>query len=173
MCMTLYLFTDNIVQEVEFNTNSLELHIEASKEEAIRAWKIPRKNVYYIGSFQGCGCGWALTVDEDNLDDEERAGIRRDREELLRLLNGANSTGVCSDRERLLQLLADTDSAGVRSDRDNLLQLLNGTDFAGARLVMCWEGDQGADLRGRKTIDAATLCNPRFELEELVEYQLA
>ena len=136
MCMALYLFTNNTVSEIEYDQARPGMHIQPAVREwesAVWEWRFPQKNIYYIGSYMGCGCGWGLPPPGEN-------GVE------------------------------ESDVEAMRKDRESLARLLRGRDFTGSRLVLCWEGDQGAALQRQIPLCPEQLRDVRFEIEVLVEY---
>jgi hypothetical protein len=73
--MAMYLFTDNIIDERLYEYENQRMFIRGIKsnyEEAVFRWNEGDKNVYYIGSYEGCGCGWRSTRNDwGNRDTED------------------------------------------------------------------------------------------------------
>ena len=66
MCWAMYLFTDNDTKEIHYNNENPSMFIEKIKNDSneytnILKWNENKKYIYYIGSNQGCGCGWQNT----------------------------------------------------------------------------------------------------------------
>ena len=62
MCYAVYLGTDVGLQVSEFNVNKPDFYIgeiDKLKEGAVRN-QFTKRNVYYIGSHEGCGCGFVF-----------------------------------------------------------------------------------------------------------------
>ena len=97
MCMALYLFTNNAVSEIEYDQACPGMHIQPAVREwesAVWEWGFPQKNIYYIGSYMGCGCGWGLPpLGENGVEESDIEAVRRDRESLVRLLCGGDFAG--------------------------------------------------------------------------------
>ena len=87
MCHALYLFTDKEIQERKFNKKNPCMFIwnVPPKERKTFSWLTGKRNVYYTGSSQGCGCGWGAWDDELD-DDSEKLEKQKDRESLFKLL---------------------------------------------------------------------------------------
>jgi len=83
----MYLFTDKILEEIEWKENEPAFYIEKcdeKKEPKTFYWNIENSNVYYFGSYEGCGCGWnPINIYEDVLESERKIN---DRELLVRTL---------------------------------------------------------------------------------------
>jgi len=58
--------------------------VRAGEDRNVLKWPHEGLNVYYIGSYQGCGCGWSATGDWDEPSD--RDAKTEDRLELGRIL---------------------------------------------------------------------------------------
>jgi len=86
MCLALYLFTDENVEERKFDNENPCMCIERGKDTS--TWKTENKNVYYIGSSQKCGCGWRKWDEWD--EEAEKKEKQKDRESLFKLLAGLN-----------------------------------------------------------------------------------
>ena len=87
MCFALHFFTDENVEEREFDNKNPRMWIQ--KEIDVSMWAVDNRNVYYIGSSQKCGCGWRRW-DEREDDDTEKLEKQKDREALFKLLAGLN-----------------------------------------------------------------------------------
>jgi len=91
MCYYLYLFSDEEFQESKFdkdNPGLFVLNVTHDGHRGAIAWK-NEKFAYYIGGYQGCGCGWCLTEFDDEI---ERAQKIADRDALKRFISCAQST---------------------------------------------------------------------------------
>ena len=132
MCLALYLFTNDEVEEVSTPETrwGFSLNRATAEDEAeARDWPCEQANVYSVASHLGCGCGWGSNEDEADAADDTLARAE--------------------DRAKLV---------GVR-------RTLN---LAETCLIACWEGNEGADLRGTKEISFLELLNPDFGFEECV-----
>jgi len=86
MCLVLYLFTDQQVEEREFDYENPDMWIKREKD--VSTWVTDNKNVYYIGSSQKCGCGWRKWNEWD--DGAEKSEKQKDRKSLFKLLSELN-----------------------------------------------------------------------------------
>jgi len=76
MCFALYLFTNDELPESKWSEEHQGIWIQAVKEGDDRAalkWQHEQKRVYYIGSYQGCGCGWSPTSEWDDPEDMQKS----------------------------------------------------------------------------------------------------
>jgi len=84
----MYLFTENNIEETEYDVKNPRMYIQKIPSNK---WNENDKNIYYIGSYEGCGCGWASMkysyIDKnDEYDREELANKINARKDLYRLL---------------------------------------------------------------------------------------
>ena len=86
MCLALYLFTDNPVDEVAFDKSNPACYVRqiTEREQAVKRWVADKANIYYVGSSQGCGCGWSPAYESD--EESEAADKAKDREILFKIL---------------------------------------------------------------------------------------
>jgi hypothetical protein len=67
MCFVLYIGANVILPEVPVNENNLGIHTECLNEnDAAVASHFSTRNVIYLGSTQGCGCGFRHALLESN-----------------------------------------------------------------------------------------------------------
>jgi hypothetical protein len=76
---------------------NLELRVKSMQDidKGVLKWNENNKNIYYIGSSQGCGCGWMSPEYDfiDMNDEDERRELEcriKDRMDLYRLLESRN-----------------------------------------------------------------------------------
>ena len=94
MCLALYLFTDNHLDDVSFDPSDPAPHVRQLKEyeREVTAWVPGKLNIYYIGSSEQCGCGWRPAYEYD--EEDELAAKTEDREWLFRLLSAQDFSGA-------------------------------------------------------------------------------
>ena len=145
MCLAMYLFTENIIEETEWNEKKRKIFIEDitknenGKDNNVINWNENNKKIYYIGSYLGCGCGWrSPKYGSINMDDEKK------REELEYKVN----------------------------DRNDLFQLLTSKNFKGSFIIVCWEGEQGNEIKQTLKLNIENIKNIDYDFEELVKYTL-
>ena len=87
MCLAMYLFTDDILPESAWLEERAGVWIHAVNDETDRSaleWPHEQKHMYYIGGYEGCGCGWAAATSWDEPEDHARkAGDRADLAKVL------------------------------------------------------------------------------------------
>ena len=113
----MYLFTNNNIEETKWDKENPGMYIEnikLKKETGYDAaetskWNENNKNTYYIGSYEGCGCGWHSTKESDfdrnnEEDKEELFNKIKDRRALHKLLKSNNCNGsyiiVCQEGDQ-------------------------------------------------------------------------
>jgi hypothetical protein len=87
MCRALYLFTNDKITEIEWAKEKPGVWIQAVDEKNDRnalLWPHEEQNTYYLGGYQGCGCGWAPVSKWDESTDI--AQKQQDRNTLVELL---------------------------------------------------------------------------------------
>lgn len=72
MCYFVYIATDEVLETSSFVPNETLLYLEKPSENELEGLieKFSKKNIYYVGSDQGCSCGFLYEIDEDFEDDE-------------------------------------------------------------------------------------------------------
>ncbi len=86
MCLALYLFTNIKLPESQWSDDNPDVYIQPvinGTERGALKWLTKEKYVYYIGSSEGCGCGWRQTNSWDEVD--EISQKKHDRQELLKI----------------------------------------------------------------------------------------
>ena len=87
MCLALHLITKDSLSESEWVEDAPCLwvkRIRESEEQGELKWNSHAQFVYYIGGYQGCGCGWSPFREWD--EPEEHAQKQADRLSLVQLL---------------------------------------------------------------------------------------
>jgi hypothetical protein len=150
MCWAMYLFTENTLDEIKWDTENQKMYLEnlTMKKEfgkelgndiGVFNWNENNRNIYYVGSSQGCGCGWtSLDYDSINMDNED------DKKEL-------------EDRIK---------------DRNDLYKLLNSNNINGSYIIVCWEGNQWKEIIQTKKLCILEIKNVDCKFDELVKYIL-
>jgi hypothetical protein len=146
MCLAMYLFTDDTIEEKEWDEKNPRMYIKEMKletccdfENNVFKWNENNKKIYYIGSYEGCGCGWHSTKNNYG---------NRDTEE---------------DRQILYNKIID---------RRNLYKLLKSIKHNGSYIIVCWEGDQGNELIETIKLNIEKIKKTNYEYYELVKYIL-
>lgn len=88
MCLALYLFTDTELPTSKWDEKNPKVHVETvcdGEDRNAKKWPHDQRYVYYIGSYQGCGCGWSPSSEWD--EPADIAAKKRDRLDLARLLD--------------------------------------------------------------------------------------
>jgi len=94
MCLALYLFTNSRVPESSWEEANPGVFVQAvnnCEDRNALKWPHEEENVYYVGGYQGCGCGWSVVSEWD--DSSDRAAKARDRLSLGRILRTVGLKG--------------------------------------------------------------------------------
>ena len=92
MCLAMYLFTNQVLPESSWDKEKPGMYIQNAAGESdsgVLTWRSSEKNVYYIGSSTGCGCGWKPICEEYD-EPEEKAQKTADRKVLHQLLKSVD-----------------------------------------------------------------------------------
>ena len=87
MCLALYIFTNDTIPKSQWDKERPGIFVRAVDDgdaREPREWPHTQKHIYYIGSYQGCGCGWFVVSEEDEPADAQAKA--RDRLELGRIV---------------------------------------------------------------------------------------
>jgi len=90
MCFTVYISTNTIQKVNTFTSGETYLFLEelTNEKEVIGLKKKFTKNyIYYVGSYQGCGCGFSYDPLEEIVEDEEDEKTKKSVEALITLVS--------------------------------------------------------------------------------------
>ncbi|OJW15622.1 MAG: hypothetical protein BGO49_15335 [Planctomycetales bacterium 71-10] len=152
MCMMVYVASDHPLPTSAWDEARPGFHVEelSKRDEAVRK-QFSKPCIYYVGSHEGCGCGFQYGQYEE---------LEQDREE---------SAAVEESRRHLSEFLA---SAAVEESRRHLSEFL-ATALQGqaeVELFACWDGDQAAtpEHRGRMSPSDLLRDHAHFREKELL-----
>lgn len=93
MCLALYLFTHDELPESQWSEANPTTWIQPTSDQdaGVREWIEGDERIYYLGSYEGCGCGWAKIDEHDEPSDREKK--TQDRQKLSKLVSALESTG--------------------------------------------------------------------------------
>ncbi len=94
MCLALYTFTNQALPESSWSHDDPGIYIESATKENDRGalqWPHTEKYTYYVGSSQGCGCGWSAVSAWDDPDNAEKL---MDRKKFVHLLQTTDLQSV-------------------------------------------------------------------------------
>jgi hypothetical protein len=143
MCFAMYLYTNSKIEEINGDNNDPVFFVEdIKKKKKINyndsnslKWNENNKEIYYIGSSQGCGCGWKSpdydSIDMNDEDDREELNNRiKDRISLYKLLEN------CDLRNSYIIFCREGDEGkGIRTvEKLNIKNILN-VDYDFNRLI--------------------------------------
>jgi hypothetical protein len=150
MCWAMYLFTENIIDEIKWDDKNPGMFIEnitlkkkSGKElgddVGVFNWNENKRNIYYIGSSQGCGCGWQ------------------------------------SPQYGFIDMNDETEKNEFENrikDRNNFYNLLKSNDFIRSYIIICWEGDQYKEINKVEKLNIEKIKDVDYNFNELTKYLL-
>ena len=110
MCLAMYLFTNDALLGPSWIGSNPRMFVEEvlpkQKSRALN-WHHTERHVYYIGSYQGCGCGWQTSFEGEDI--AEKRLRAADRERLANLVASLKDQSswlvVCWDGDQGVDLL--------------------------------------------------------------------
>ena len=202
MCLAMYLFTDNNIKETQYNINNPSMFIESinsshNEYENILKWLDNKNKIYYLGSSEGCGCGWKNTyLYTNSYNDEikyysEMIGIKKANileinyenicyeliENNIKYLE-SEIPEIINSRKKNLKNQIENHKDSIKklkeykNDRKNLHYFLKSMNFKGSFIILCWEGDQGKEINETIELNIETIKNIDYEFKEMVKYIL-
>jgi arsenate reductase-like glutaredoxin family protein len=202
----MYLYTDNIIEEIEWDINNPKMYLKNIKlescgdyEKSLYKWNENNKNIYYIGSYEGCGCGWRninrklfkkeikhylkeinnLKLEIHNINNENmqreliKNKIKYSENEIAEFVNF---------RKKIYKNKIETCEYNIKDnikdiikkvrDRNDLFNLLKINNDNKAFIIVCWEGDQGKETNKKIHLNIEKIKNTNYEFRELVKYIL-
>jgi hypothetical protein len=202
MCWAMYLFTDNNLEETQYNYNNPSMYIENIKNDSDKyiklfKWNANKRNIYYLGSSEGCGCGWINSCYySESFDGEIKYyfnEINNIRNKIFEI-NGENirkeliennikysedeideiiyrRKKMCEDEIKICEDSVKELNQKIK-DRNDLYKFLKSNDFNNSFIIICWEGDQGKEIDTIMQLDIEKIKNIDYSFAELVKYIL-
>ena len=97
MCMALYISSDNELPLIEWREGETPICVSAlnasSKEDEFASECLTKLYKYYVGSWQGCSCGFTFDFSGENYDEEENVLSKQSVETLFKYIQ-ANVEGA-------------------------------------------------------------------------------
>ena len=141
MCFVLYIAATSPIPAIPWDENRRAVHTTELNEFALPVkGKFDRPNVKYVGSSQGCGCGFGHVMYQNGGWPEESMLGEPDDEQ------AENHTQLASVLRSLLEQNPEVELFG------------------------CWSGDEDEAVAGHKTMSLDELANPDFHFRERVLY---
>lgn len=112
MCLAMYLFTDKNLKQIEWIKTNPAFFIKEfseAKEPKTFKWNRDCFNVYYLGSTNGCGCGWKpINFYEEEIERLQKINDRKNLVSELQKINLNNSwLVVCWEGDQGCELLSE------------------------------------------------------------------
>ena len=99
MCMALYIGSDNALPLIEWREGETPICITAlntSNQEDDFAFKyLVKPHKYYVGSWQGCSCGFSFDFTSEYYDEEENILGKQSVEKLFEFIRSNVKGGEC------------------------------------------------------------------------------
>jgi hypothetical protein len=136
MCLMVYIAADNPLPLIHQQSNGC-FHVTELREDEVGVRRqFTKQHIRYVGSYEGCGCGFRYGIwpisDDSPWAEDNRADEAAGRESV----------------ERLSQYLF---SAVKEGD---------------VELYACWDGSQTDDPASRSTVTPAAIGEPSFEFQD-------
>lgn len=105
MCLAMYMFTKEVLPESVWDKSNPDFYIQRvfiEEDKRLSKWPCGQKNTYYIGSHQGCGCGWAAVSEFDSAQEKQKKiQIRQALVDVLKTIRVSGSRlVVCWDGDQ-------------------------------------------------------------------------
>jgi hypothetical protein len=112
LCLAMYLFTDKNIKEIEWKEDDPAFYIEKlneTRDPKTFKWNTESFNVYYLGSSEGCGCGWnPINIYEEAFESEKKINERNLLVSTLQNIDLKNSwMVVCWEGDQGRELLLE------------------------------------------------------------------
>jgi hypothetical protein len=202
MCLAMYLFSDNDINETQYNCNNPSMFIKKinsdyNEYKNILKWCENKKYIYYIGSSEGCGCGWRYTYSYTESYDNEIKHYSKEIDCIKNKIIEINYENICyelienniryleneipgimnSRKEHWKNQIENCENSikqlkTYKNDRNDLYKFLKSMDFNESFIVLCWEGDQGKEIEKITELNMEMLKNMDYVFNELVKYIL-
>jgi phage-related protein len=202
MCWAMYLFTDKKLEEIQYNYDNPSMYIKNIMYASdgyinLSKWNANKRNIYYLGSSEGCGCGWRnpccrteslddeikycfneinnlknkfLDINIENIRKElSENNIKCSENEIHEIIHSRKN--MCEDKIKNYEDDIKKLNENIK-DRNDLYKLFKTTNFDGSYIIICWEGDQGEEIEETIKLDIEKIKDVNYEFCELVKYIL-
>jgi hypothetical protein len=146
MCISLFIGSENELFKIAFNDSSPSFHTSELKEEERLAYNhISFSNILYVGSHEGCGCGF--------------------RHALL-----DNGQWYATEPEEI----SISEEQAFKKNHENLYLYINRylSSSSYVEIYVCWEGDLVKSLQLVEEITSNDLLNSDFYFKERTLYRI-
>ncbi len=140
MCVVCYIASEQEIKEIPFNDDSPAFNIKKERTRTFHPDTFTAKHIYYIGSYQGCGCGFASKeIPQDVIDNARR--LAKKGEEFP--LDYWEYFEWHHTPEEVEEIVADNQKEW--GDTQKLYDLLAqvAEDCGKAECLICWSGEEG------------------------------
>lgn len=99
MCMALYIGADNELLLIEWREDETPICVrnlsDADTEDRFALEHLTRRNKYYIGSWQGCGCGFTFDYTDELFEEDENNRSKQSVESLFAYIRENITSDEC------------------------------------------------------------------------------
>lgn len=129
MCMALYLGSDNELPLIEWQEGKTPICVSAlstSEDDSFASERLIKQNKYYIGAWEGCGCGFQFDYADELYDKEDND---RSKESVKSLFEYIRKNVIGAECEILSFWLGDHEKAITHQSNINLNDITLGESF--------------------------------------------
>jgi len=166
MCKNIFIGTDSILEDVPFNKDKPNFHLEKITGEFLQVIKnFSTKNIYYVGTSRGCGCDFSLIHNQINHDNDRHETFLQFGARKLRTYLGTQENWEKRKAKQNQELTESTLFYLAQTNR--LIDLIESIVKKGqtVELYCCWSGNYDAATEERKSVSIETI-RTNFEIEE-------
>ena len=141
MCVMCYIGINTEIEEVKFDRNNPAFCIEKMNFSDFNEETFSVQNIYYIGSSEGCGCGFGTIKIPESIISEVRANVKEQKEISIKCREYFDYEDTIEQIEETIKenkkFVEDTEK--LYSLIYDLIERNNTVEFFG-----CWAGNEGA-----------------------------
>lgn len=166
MCKNIFLGTDSVLDEISFDKNMPDFHLEKIAGEFLQVSRnFSKKNIYYVGTSRGCGCDFSLIHNQISFNNEQHENFFQFGLRQFRTYLGTQESWKQRKAKRN-QVLLDSNLFYLKQTH-KLIDLIEDEVNKGreVELYCCWSGNYDSLAEERKTISTETI-RTSFEIEE-------
>ncbi len=139
MCVVCYIASNKKIKEIPFNEKSPAFHIEKAKKVVFHKEVFTLKHMYYIGSHQGCGCGFASYEIPNKVIDHARRLAKKGEEFPLDYWEYFQEADTSEDVEEVIAQNQE-EWGDTKKLYDLLAEIV--ADCGKAECLICWSGTE-------------------------------
>jgi hypothetical protein len=132
MCFYLYLGAESKQKLIPWDESDPQLCVEeVEKDDLVKLTAFSKPNIYYVGSHEGCGCGFRQEVDVTYAEHVDLRSKNKNQQALFSYVSGslANESSI-----ELYGVWAGDERRGVETKTEvNIIDLINEEFYFGER----------------------------------------